>query len=243
MRVFFLTGAILLLHLHISTAFNSRCALALSPGQSRSFYVTQALYDQRGNGIEDEVHFFLREAGPSDLGFASKILADGFFANRNIFSFQVEKLKTYLSLESCFPQSKNKGIHKYLVACDSKNGRVVGFAEVDCRISKDPKKLTPYMCNLAIDKKWKRMGLATALVQECENVVKEQKNSVNESKLHLKVRSTNMAAIKLYKNMGYSIESSALEVNPQEQNGQESLVLVMSKYLSVKNEEESVINR
>lgn len=164
-----------------------------------------------------------------DLGFASRILADGFFATRNIFSFQVEKLKTYLSLKDSFPQLGTKDRHKYLVACEGKNGKVIGFAEVDCRPTKDLKKPTPYMCNLAIDKKWKRRGIATALIRNCEYIVSKQPMSEpNQNKLYLKVRSTNIAAIKMYEGQGYSIESSTLEPNPQ---GNETLVLLMSKII------------
>ena len=65
-----------------------------------------------------------------------------------MFTFQIEKLKTRLSLESTFPQqdisirrrvddsnaSYPRKERQMFVACRSSDGQVVGFAEVDARI-------------------------------------------------------------------------------------------------------------
>ena len=225
---------LLLLLCKLSMAFNPREPPLLHHLQhKRPSHHKLVIFGQIDDKKEQK-NYFVREALPPDLGFASGILADGFFATRNIFAFQVEKLKTYLSLEACFPQFSSKDMHKYLVACDKRNGKVIAFAEVDCRPTKDLKRPTPYMCNLAIDKKWKRKGIATALIHECEDIASKHPPSEGiENRLYLKVRTTNTAAIKMYEGQGYSIESSALERNPQESNGKEGaqLVHLMSKVL------------
>jgi len=112
-----------------------------------------------------------------------------------------------------------------IVACSSKNGQVVGFAEVDARplsvtgkngglenevvldansavISED-NILRSYMYNLAVDKQWKRKGIASALVRSCEQFVMDMHDICVEKRLYLRVRKTNHAAIALYESLGY----------------------------------------
>jgi ribosomal protein S18 acetylase RimI-like enzyme len=104
-----------------------------------------------------------------------------------------------------------------IVACDAMNGQVVGFAEVDARplvgnsqrFSVDNEGtisdniLRSYMYNLAVDKKWKRRGIASALVQACELFVLEMHDVCVEKRLYLRVRKSNIAAIALYESLGY----------------------------------------
>jgi ribosomal protein S18 acetylase RimI-like enzyme len=106
-----------------------------------------------------------------------------------------------------------------IVACDAKNGQVVGFVEVDARPlvgnrnsvtenESSPKEgtsdiLRSYMYNLAVDKKWKRKGIASALVQACELFVLDMHDLCVEKRLYLRVRKSNRAAIALYESLGY----------------------------------------
>jgi ribosomal protein S18 acetylase RimI-like enzyme len=72
---------------------------------------------------------------------------------------------------------------KLFVACQQNTGVVLGLVEVDARSQREPSSLPnssikndkneilPYMCNLAIDDKFQRRGIATALVQHCEEQV------------------------------------------------------------------------
>lgn len=107
-----------------------------------------------------------------------------------------------------------------IVACDAKNGQVVGFAEVDARplgINKNGGSknesllredasddiLRSYMYNLAVDKRWKRKGIASALVTVCEQFVSDMHGLCVEKRLYLRVRKSNHAAIALYESLGY----------------------------------------
>ena len=141
-----------------------------------------------------------------------------------------------LSLESTFPNNQQKfqnefsrrrtlSLQHMIVACSSKNGQVVGFAEVDARplsvtgnngglenevvlaanstvISED-NILRSYMYNLAVDKQWKRKGIASALIRSCEQFVMDMHDICIEKRLYLRVRKTNHAAIALYESLGY----------------------------------------
>jgi ribosomal protein S18 acetylase RimI-like enzyme len=107
-----------------------------------------------------------------------------------------------------------------IVACDAKHGRVLGFAEVDARPLGSNKNgssgnessltegasddiLRSYMYNLAVDKTWKRKGIASALVQACEQYVSDMHDLCVEKRLYLRVRKFNHAAIALYESLGY----------------------------------------
>lgn len=136
------------------------------------------------------------------------------------------------------------------VACDAINGKVVGFAEVDARtfcgntsdcdkggeaaatgttkqlskcedgaVSND-EILRSYMYNLAVDKKWKRKGIASSLVRACEQFVMDAHREIcMEQRLYLRVRKCNHAAITLYERLGYremepeEIQLSAEDIN------------------------------
>lgn len=134
--------------------------------------------------------FQIRPALMVDMGRASKILSDGFFKHKtNVFTYQWERLITYLSLESTFP--KPNSYHEIFVACCAQTGTVWGMVEVDGRPNSNRTKTAsatptlktnnntsrdddgPYMCNLAVDDQRQRLGIATALVAECERQVQE----------------------------------------------------------------------
>jgi ribosomal protein S18 acetylase RimI-like enzyme len=120
-------------------------------------------------------------------------LADAFYRHKtNIFTFQLEKLNTYLSLESTYPYRNIFGKvvkHDMLTACRYPDGKVIGFCEVDDqppgtfktgsnnnnnnkKKEDNPREAPrPYMCNLAVDRQWTRKGVAKALVKACEDIV------------------------------------------------------------------------
>ena len=195
--------------------------------------------------IEKEPEYFVREALFVHLSTAAKILTEEFYAYRtNFITFQIERLKTVLSLESTFPNQDpnslnyNKRIRRplqqMLVACEAKGGKVIGFAEVDARplgknddgttrISEDGTSsdnvLRSYMYNLAVDKNWKRKGVASQLVRAAETYVIDMHEECVENRLYLRVRKSNEAAIGLYKSLGYremdplSIDLTAQDIN------------------------------
>ena len=165
----------------------------------------------------------------TDLGPAARILTEKFYSHKtNFITFQIERLKTVLSLESTFPNQHNslwkdhsrRTLQRMIVACDAKHGRVLGFAEVDARPLGSNKNgswgnessltegasydiLRSYMYNLAVDKTWKRKGIASALVQACEQYVSDMHDLCVEKRLYLRVRKSNHAAIALYESLGY----------------------------------------
>lgn len=173
---------------------------------------------------DDNRPYFIRPALMVDMGRASKILSDGFFKHKtNFITYQFERLQTYLSLESTF--SKPNTYHEIFVACCGQKGTVWGVVEVDARIDGSDRSVTvkgdgPYMCNLAVDDQFQRMGIASALVKECERQVTEWHKNDQERRIRdgtvddptsicisnslcLRVRESNTPAVQLYAKMGY----------------------------------------
>ena len=158
-----------------------------------------------------------------DMGKASKILADGFFGDRDYFTYQIEKLRTYLCLESDFPRKRDE--HIMLVACQNSNGRVVAVCDVDNRPALKSER--PYMCNLAVDKQWRGKGLAKTLIVECEKIVADE---WGKNELLLKARKRNNAAIEVYKSLGYKVKSEGYDTSYMDH------LVVMKKTFGVNSE-------
>ena len=187
-----------------------------------------------------------------DLGTVARILTDGFFADKtNFITYQLERIKTQLSLESTFPKKQSyksnskTDLHFMLITGLKSNGRVVGFAELDSRLpilnlnqsSTSPTQTQPrpYMCNLAVDNKWKRRGIATSLIQCCEDICV---NYWHQPNMYLKVRRGNKAANDLYKGLGYEEDSMTSDVDnssTKQNNDSEEIILMKKSFLSSRN--------
>lgn len=193
----------------------------------------------------------------SDLGPAAHILTDAFYSHRtNFVTFQIEKLKTALSLESTYAKQKANPWGQMFVACSSRDGKVLGFAEVDtcslkneqcnevkeCGLPEDTINSTksdlprPYMYNLAVDKRWKRKGIATALVVACERfAVDIDYADLDLRWLYLRVRKSNDDAIAFYQRLGYrEIDPESIALTKKDVNSgsaEEGELILMGKQL------------
>ena len=180
--------------------------------------------------------FHIREIREEDLGLASKILAHAFIdevGKKNFFTQRIEHMNSYLSLKSRFETfryaDRSGALQCMLVACidsskESQN-RVIGFCEVDDRPpggEKDPAP-RPYISNLVVDEKFRRLGVATALVGESEVIVR---NDWGKPRLHLRVYDKNDAAKSMYHQCGYGVVGSS-----QAFTAKEKTVLLLVKEL------------
>ena len=222
--------------------------------QVDTFFIRQALLVGKFANDDfsgtDKISIHLIYAFAEDLGRASEILADGFYRHKtNFFTYQIEKLNIYLSLDSTYPYRSNipNAIkHAMLVACRYPDGQVIGFCEVDDQepgtgtfkgMRKDSARDAPrpYMCNLAVDRTWHRRGVAKALVYACERqIYSSEWTEISSSYLFLKVRSTNEAAISLYKSLGYEVAkeyNNPHEYAPSANNPSEGRILLLRKSL------------
>ncbi|KAL3804840.1 hypothetical protein HJC23_006612 [Cyclotella cryptica] len=203
--------------------------------------------------------YFISEALFVHLGLAAQILTDAFYSHRtNFVTFQIEKLKTALSLESTYAKQRANPMGQMFVACSSRDGQVVGFAEVDtcslknescnevkeCGLHEDSSFHStksdlprPYMYNLAVDKRWKRKGIATSLVVACEQFVGNIEDGDLDSSrwLYLRVRKSNVDAIVFYEKLGYNeIDPESIDLTKEDVNSgsaEEGELILMGKQL------------
>ena len=194
---------------------------------SLALAVSKGTADDGAEDTSSSSFYFIREADFADLGSSARILTDGFYGDTNFITYNIERLNTFLSLESTFPQpgSISGAVHSMLVACRQTDGKVLGFAEIDGRPTKDENAAPrPYMCNLAVCPKWRRKGIAKALVNRSEDKAVQW----GKSEMFLKVREANDDAINMYKSLGYEVQS----IKTEEMRGKPpQSVLLMKKEL------------
>lgn len=204
--------------------------------------------------IKPTTDYFVRDALVVHLGPAARILTEEFYSARtNFITFQIELLKTTLSLESTHPGGNNgnnakskRRLQQMFVACESRSGKVVGFAEVDARplggnYSDEKNGINrSYMYNLAVDKTWKRKGIATELIRACEEFVSDMHQLCAENRLYLRVRSCNDAALLLYKSLGYhEVDIASISLTSEDINSnslEEGELVLLAKDLSIDDE-------
>jgi ribosomal protein S18 acetylase RimI-like enzyme len=189
--------------------------------------------------------FLIREIREDDIVVAAKILADSFLKDSggsflNFFTKKLERMDIYLSLKSRFETFRfadRSGslqcilvayyCDKIMVTDDDDNGDgdgkevVIAICEVDNRppgdeIDPAPR---PYISNLAVDTKFRRMGTATALIKKSEDIVR----GWDKPRLHLQVYDDNVAAKEMYtQKCGYEIQSTRM-------NAKKETILLLGK--------------
>jgi ribosomal protein S18 acetylase RimI-like enzyme len=185
-----------------STSTTSPTTTTINTKETTNSYSTPNSNSNNSDDSGNKDLFFIRPALFVDMDRASKILADGFFKGpkTNWLTYQYEKFITYLSLEANFPRTQQqRSRYEIYVASCIKTGEVWGVVEIDARgtmgerTSKVYEKSggSPYMCNLAVDERHLRKGIATSLVYECERQVREW-YSEEESKKQKKDEGSNI---------------------------------------------------
>lgn len=93
-----------------------------------------------------------------------------------------------------------------LIVCQLPDGEIIGCAGIeitpipDGNLKADSKKRAPLMSNLAVSRNFRRKGIGELLVKEAERVARLEWGATD---CYLYVERRNVAAVKLYKKLGY----------------------------------------
>ncbi len=156
-----------------------------------------------------EREFQIRVAVPDDLSSVAQIIAESFHSQHGIWgwAFPMLRLGIYEDLKHRLVSPAPH--HICLVAVDTTNN-VVGTVEMGARFSNSWAPLGrsfPYLSNLAVCPKYRRHGVASGLLTQCEHISGEW----GFQDLYLHVVENNHQARHLYFKQGYrvhKIESS-----------------------------------
>merc|ERR1740139_1473713 len=149
-----------------------------------------------------ELTYTAQAALPADI-----YITDAFFS-QNMFTIPLEWANSYFSLKDSL--SNTGARYCMLVACKKSDDSVVAICEVDARQSKSPTENDiprPFLCNLAVDGRERKRGIARVLVEICEN----RASGWNSSHLHLRVKQKNVVATEMYERIGYRIDGAYAE--------------------------------
>ncbi|CAM9304796.1 unnamed protein product, partial [Hapterophycus canaliculatus] len=112
--------------------------------------------------------------------------------------------------------------HLMLLATSLEDGSLVGFVDIDGREKRPGQTgVRPYLSDLAVANRCQRMGIGTELVKACE----EACIGWGYDHMYLKVRVGNVAARKLYENLGYVVHSSSSGFMVETGNKQAEIML------------------
>jgi len=195
--------------------------------------------------------FVIREIREEDIGVVAKILADSFLeisGRGNFFTKLIERMDVYLSLKSRFEtfrySDRTGSLQCFLVACscscscgdntmviagdgtnDDDEEIVIAICEIDNRppgveIDSAPR---PFVSNLAVDAKFRRRGVATALVKKSENIVR----GWDKPRLYLQVYDDNFAAKEVY------TQKCGFEIQLNKMNAKKETILLLGKDLRI----------
>ena len=141
--------------------------------------------------------FYIRRGLFKDLRCVADLMMDAFYSEKSIM-YHYHRTLELDRVQNNFPYDSSK--HEYYVAC-SPDGKVIGFVDIDARPS--PRKDAPprpYLSDLAVSSEWRRKGIASRLVEQCE----ARARSMGKSKMYLRVEQNNEAALHMYcENMAY----------------------------------------
>jgi ribosomal protein S18 acetylase RimI-like enzyme len=183
-------------------------------------------------------NFEVRDCTHGELNLVADIIMDSFYNYTdpsNIWK-QLTKLAELNRIQQNFPYGSDKAHHRMLVVTSTNFNSsdtatsICGFVDIDTRIPNRPTSYKynprPYLSDLCIHPNYRRYGLASLLIQSCEDYCRShhhsntgsmlstrQQNEISPSDVHrgpelyIRVETTNIIAIQMYQKLGYSILS------------------------------------
>jgi ribosomal protein S18 acetylase RimI-like enzyme len=194
---------------------------------------------QRDQQQQQRQQFKIRKCKYADLKAVSDIIVASFYEDKmksSPFS-AILKLGELNRLQQNFPYADQADRHVMFVATttssssssstdDANDSKIIGFVDIDARPATrriDPPR--PYLSDLAVHPDYRRLGIATTLIQTCEELVSSGKLQVanavpssssdgrdnnNEKVVYIRVEQSNAAAIQMYEKFQYHPQCHAI---------------------------------
>ncbi len=153
-----------------------------------------------------ERQFQIRAATPADLNEVAQIITESFHSQKGIWGWAFPILRLGIHEDLRHRLALPAPHHICLVAADTTKGaeNLVGTVELGVRFSNSWTQVGrsfPYLSNLAVRPQYRRHGVASGLLQNCEKVCKEW----GFQDLYLHVLENNYQARQLYFKLGYRV--------------------------------------
>ena len=179
-------------------------------------------------------NFQVRDCTHGELSLVADIIMDSFYNYTDPGSVwkQLTKLAELNRVQQNFPYGPDKEHHRMMVVTTSTNcnasdttTNICGFVDIDTRIPNRPTSYKynprPYLSDLCIHPNYRRYGLASLLIQSCEEYCQShhRRKSSNQRnaflstddplgpEIYIRVETKNIIAIQMYQKLGYSILS------------------------------------
>jgi ribosomal protein S18 acetylase RimI-like enzyme len=166
----------------------------------------------------------VRPCTHAELGACADIIIHSFYNYTSLSPWrQMTRLAELNRIQQGFPYGNDRSLHQMMIAVagsDSRGSRrssetICGFVDVDARIPNQPTSYSynprPYLSDLCIHPDFRRRGIATLLIQACEQFCvnlprhrwSDQSSDSELAELYIRVEATNAAAIDMYEKLGY----------------------------------------
>ncbi len=146
----------------------------------------------------------IRSANDKDIDQIADTIVSSFYSYSGILAGLQLLLRFTISEDLRYRLNNKPPLHKCLVATteEDNNSLIIGTVEISLRTSFwAPAAQYPYVSNLAVRENYRRQGLASKLLQKCDQIA----CSWGYDRVQLHVLEENRLALKLYLDSGYQI--------------------------------------
>jgi ribosomal protein S18 acetylase RimI-like enzyme len=209
--------------------------------------VSQSILFLNNEEVEDPDQVLALRVRPcthAELGACADIIIQSFYNYTSLSPWrQMSKLAELNRIQQGFPYGDDQSLHQMMIAVAGSDSRdirrsaetICGFVDIDARIPNKPTSYSfnprPYLSDLCIHPDFRRRGIATVLIQACEEFCvhlprhrwSDQSSDSELPELYIRVEATNAAAITMYEKLGYKAVP-----NPDADN-----ILILRKILIV----------
>jgi ribosomal protein S18 acetylase RimI-like enzyme len=186
--------------------------------------------------VRNITNFKVRDCTHGELNVVADIIMDSFYDYTDPGSVwkQLTKLAELNRIQQNFPYGADRVHHRMMVVTVTNQDTsdiattICGFVDIDTRTPNRPTSYKfnprPYLSDLCIHPNYRRYGLASLLIQSCEDYCRSHHSSKqrNDSllnnhhlgpEIYIRVETKNTIAIQMYEKLGYATLSGHADSN------------------------------